>query len=310
MKISDYPGLPPSWDWKGKKEGKILSFPSWISTPFPENNRVWVDVWEPEKIKAGVIILHSWGENRGGYSERMAERFYEENFLVFRPHLPYHIRRTPSSHSSGSLFLTLNLEHSLTSFRQAVVDVRTLLDIISRVYPGISIGGVGLSLGAIILLTLLGVEERVSCGVSVLGGGNLTDIVARGVATLPLMIAGFFKGLRLRHYREVKKEFQEFLKEVRVKGVDKVSPRWEWFLFDPLTYARPGKRVLFINALFDLVIPRSCVLSLWRKMGEPPIIWIPTSHFTSFLFFPFILRKTLEFLKENLPQDQGGLNRG
>ncbi|MCD6521716.1 hypothetical protein J7K56_02990 [Candidatus Calescamantes bacterium] len=303
MNVFSYSGPPPKYKLYGKGERKILIFPSWINTPYEENNNVVVDIWEPKSFSSAVILLHSWGEGRGGYSELMGKTLYEEGFLSLRLHLPYHIARTPSGHSSGALFLTLDLESSLTSFRQAVVDARTLIDFIISHYSVSVIGGVGISLGAIILLTLIGVEERMECGVSILGGGNLTDIVAKGVATLPLMLAGVRKGLRWRHYLQVRKDFEKFLKEIEEKGMEKVEAPWLWFWFDPLTYAKPGKKVLFINALFDLVIPLPCVLRVRRKMGNPPIVWLPCSHFTSFLFYPVIIRKTLEFLKVNLKKN-------
>ena len=284
----------------GNLKKRTLLFPSWMKTSCPENNRVFIEIWEPENPIAVVLVIHSWMEKRGGYSEKLSQFLSEAKFVTARMHLPYHLDRTPPGARSGTLFLTLNLENSLDSFVQSIIDLRTSIDILQEEYPGLKIGAAGISLGAIIFLTLIGIEKRIHCGVSILGGGNLTDIVAKGVATLPLMIGAYMKGLRWRHYRQVRKDFEDFLVEVKEKGVERVNPRWKWFLYDPLTYARGREKILFINALFDLVIPLPCVLRTWRAFGKPSLFWIPSTHFTSGIFFPLIRRETLKFLREYL----------
>ena len=283
----------------GNIKRKILIFPSWIKTPYEENNAVYMDIWEPESFSSAVFIVHPWMEKRRGYSEKFALFLSRRSFLSLRMHLPYHLSRTPKGRKSGSLFFTLDLDASLNSFLQSIVDLRTSIDVLKEKYKIENIGAVGTSLGAIILLTLIGVDERIKCGVSILGAGDVTDIVAKGIATLPLMISGYRKGLRWRHYRKVHKEFEEFLKEVKEKGVENVVPSWKWFLYDPLTYANKSKNVFFINALFDLVIPLHCAIRTFKAFGNPEIFWLPSTHFTSSFFFPLIERKTLKFLKAN-----------
>ncbi len=70
-------------------------------------------------------------------------------------------------------------------------------------------------------------------------------------------------------------------------------------LFDPLTFAHliKQRKVLMINARFDPVIPRKSTMKLWHALGEPPIIWLPSTHITSCIFQGLIMKKTIEFLK-------------
>ncbi|NOZ64689.1 MAG: hypothetical protein GXO71_07185, partial [Caldiserica bacterium] len=258
MNIFSYPGKPEEIRETGKKvvgdlRESLLSFPSWVNTPYPENNRVYLEIMEPENPQAAILVIHPWMEGNYGYSKKLSYAIARENFISVRMHLPYHLKRTPAGTSNGALFLTLDLETSLDSFVQSVIDLRTSIDILQEKYPGLNIGAAGISLGAIILLTLMAVEKRIHCGVSILGAGNITDIVAKGAGTIPLIISAYRKGLRWRHYQQVRQEFEDFLSEVRKKGLDGVKPpRWKWFLFDPLTYAEKNRKILFINALFDL----------------------------------------------------------
>ena len=312
MNIFSYPGKPGKIQEIeinpiGNIKRKILLFPSWVKTPYKENNVVHIDIWEPANFSSAVFIVHSWMEKERGYSKKLALFLSRQGFLSLRIHLPYHLSRTPEGKKSGSLFFTPNLDTSLNSFLQSVIDLRTSIDVLEERYKIDKIGGVGTSLGAIILLTLIGVDERIKCGVSILGAGNVTDIVAKGIATLPLMISGYKKGLRWRHYRKVHEEFENFLKEVKEKGVENVIPPWEWFLYDPLTYANKNKNIFFINALFDLVVPLHCVIRTLKAFGNPEIFWLPSTHFTSSLFFPLIEKKTLKFLKANCTSSEQGI---
>jgi len=307
----EYPKEIPLWRWERERKEKgttvkTLSFPSWIKTGYPENDTVKAEIYYPSSLPAPlVLVIHSWREGFYGPTHKLSLDLAWTGFLPVRMHLPYHLERTPYPHSSGSLFLTTDMEKSMNSFYQSVIDLRTCLDIVisqENIEEG-KVGAVGVSLGAIILHTLMGVEKRIKAGVSILGGGNLNDIIAKGVATLPILLMGVKKGFRWRHYRMVRDEFENFLKEVKEKGREKVTPRWRWFLFDPLTYAQPGREVLFINGIFDLVIPRHCVVRLWKELGSPPIKWLPVSHFTSFFFYPLIRKYTVSYLKEKLGKE-------
>jgi hypothetical protein len=58
---------------------------------------------------------------------------------------------------------------------------------------------------------------------------------------------------------------------------------------DPLSYAKrvDPRRVLLITAVFDEVIPKRFGDRLWRRMGRPEVVRIPTGHYTAGLYFPY-----------------------
>ena len=126
----------------------------------------------------------------------------------------------------------------------------------------------------------MGVDERIKSSVFILGGGDIGSIVWT------------------KRFHE---EYAGYLEQVRATGdLDEVKPADDRFLFDPLTFAhliRPRK-VLMINARFDLIIPRKSTMKLWRALRQPRIIWIPATHITSCLWQGFICRRTVGFLKE------------
>jgi hypothetical protein len=70
--------------------------------------------------------------------------------------------------------------------------------------------------------------------------------------------------------------------------------------FDPGRFARaidPGK-VLFITAAFDHTMPTRNSSLLWECLGRPRRITLPTEHYTSALFLPWIAARIAEFARE------------
>ncbi|MCM8829944.1 MAG: alpha/beta hydrolase family protein [Candidatus Omnitrophica bacterium] len=283
----------------------ILSFPSAFTSGDILNDTVSVDIFQPRGKEnwPAVILLHSLRENRNGPTEWLAKKLVKNGFGAYLLHLPYHINRAGGKNRNGSLFITADVNHSVNAYRQSVIDIMTLCDWLEKREEVTSIGITGLSLGAIILNTVMGIDNRIKAGVSILGGGNIHYIFTRSVVTLPLVIYGIFHGLKIRDYKKVSKDYVRYLREVRkTDDIEKVPCPWLWFLLDPLTYAHLNqpRNVLMVNARFDLIIPYRAALQLWEALGRPEIIWLPSTHITATFFHPTILYYTLYYLKKHL----------
>lgn len=53
------------------------------------------------------------------------------------------------------------------------------------------------------------------------------------------------------------------------------------------------RRSLMVIALADRVIGRPASLDLWRALGRPPTIWLPTGHYTALFVLPYVELKVL-----------------
>jgi len=75
-----------------------------------------------------------------------------------------------------------------------------------------------------------------------------------------------------------------------------------WYLVDPLTYSsfNNPRNVLFINGLFDFVITKRAVYELWERLGKPKLIWIPSTHYTIPIFFPYVLYLSRRFFENKI----------
>ncbi len=144
------------------------------------------------------------------------------------------------------------------------------------------IGIVGISMGAIVGSIAAGVDPRIRSGVFMLGGGDLAGILFSSKE--PGLVS-----LRKRIENEEDLSPEELVAEAgrRLRNVD------------PLTYAGrlDPSRILMINAFFDDVIKRRYGKAFWRAAGEPPMIMLPTGHYSAGLFFPYATRRMLKHLE-------------
>lgn len=290
-------------EYKEYKRGYI-TFTSPFKSSHPENNKVYVEFLEPYKPKFNaIILLHSLYEKENGPTKKLFFLIAKENFGAYLLNLPYHMKRTPKNYVSGQLFLTGDFEKSINGYIQAVIDVCSLVDYLSERKDIENIGIIGISLGSFILNTAMGIDSRLKAGVSILGGGNIHYVFIRSILTMPFVFYGIFKyGLKIRDYKKVTKEYKKYLTKVKEKGVENTPCNYKWFLIDPLTYAHLNnpRNVFMINGYFDLIVPFKASYQLWKELGKPKKLFLPCSHLTCRFFWNLIVRKTINFLKENL----------
>jgi pimeloyl-ACP methyl ester carboxylesterase len=278
-----------------------ISFLSPVKTDFPENNTVYALHHIPRGTRKGlaVLVLHGWGAREARYERGVCVRLARHGFDSCLLSLPYHMKRAPRGSASGSYFFSTRLERSGHAFHQAIIDARCVGDLMVK--EGLKLGCFGMSMGAIVLNLLMGVDERFVAGVSVLGGGNINRMIWQGLMGRGIVRFLRTKGITRRHFYEVLEDYSTFLEEIR-RGGEIPEPKWEWYLLDPLTYAHRNnpRRVLMFNGFFDLIIPRSSVIELHRALGEPKLVWLPTEHFTAAFFQTMIMRRSLHFFDEYL----------
>ena len=282
-----------------------LLYKSPVVTEYKENNNVISYVYKPKtQCNKVIVLLHYMFEKVRLTQRILALYFVAHNYCAIEFTLPYHLERTPKGHSSGDLFLTSDPHQNFESYRQAVIDLRMLADFLN--FRDINkIGITGISIGALVLNTLMGVDSRFQAGVPIAGGGGLHYIVEKGIKKRYVKEAYFNPQSQNEKdvFEEVNKAFHNYLNEVWSSREVKNPPDgMEWFLIDPLTYAKFNypRNILMINGAVDFVIPKEAVLEFREAVGNPPIEWIPSLHTTTGLLLPFVLGKMYEFFEKNL----------
>jgi pimeloyl-ACP methyl ester carboxylesterase len=279
-----------------------ITFHSTFPLNNSKNDRVVVYHYQTtvKESKKAIVIIHGWKSISLLFEKFSAFFLAIRGFHTFLLILPFHFERTLAGKKSGEQYFTLDQHSSSNAFKQTIVDLRNLADII--IEKGYIPGIMGSSLGGVALHTLMGVDRRYVCGVSILGGGNIHRIVWEGL--LGRFVVAYLKkrGITKKDYIKTLDDFNRFLQQVE-KSRTIPQPKFHWFLLDPLTYAsfNQPRKVLMINGLFDMIIPRKSALELHRALGKPEILWLPAFHLTILIFTPLILLKIIQFFKKQFP---------
>ncbi len=257
-----------------------LTFPSQVQSPSPNNNLVRGYYYQPKvdgRVPA-VVVLHGWGPFLGAKMEqKLCRTLAERGMAAFFLMLPYHMDRSAEGRPSAQGFMSADPQRLVDSGRQAIVDLRCVLDWLEA-RPEVDsqrLGVLGISLGAITANLAMGVDERLVAGVAIVGGGDLAEVMWRS----PLAFPWKWKMQRAGMTHSM---LQEILRPV-----------------EPITFAdrnRP-RRVLMINGYHDVIIPESSTQKLWDALGEPPIIWLNSGHVSLFLVREEVFEAAFAFLQ-------------
>ena len=172
-----------------------------------------------------------------------------------------------------------HLQESIIEIRRVIDWLETQPEVDSR-----RIGSFAISMGAILTSILATVEPRVRCSVLGLPAGRIPEI----------LMSSQDKGIRKRrenYLRENNRKPEEALEELRSVIVS-----------EPLRFAPAAdpRRVLLIAGLFDRVLGLGRSLELWRAMGRPSLILLPTGHYSAYFATPYLKIVTYSFLRRHL----------
>jgi dienelactone hydrolase len=277
---------PEYWETIDQAEGvevERLAFAS--SAPFgiPANDLVPVRFYRPAARPpvASLLVLHGIWRQDQEFEDRLCRDLARQRVSCALLSLPFHWERAPAGAPSGAYFMSGNPVWTSAAFRQALIDGRGVLGLLRG--RGVPVGVLGFSLGGIIAHLLMALEP-LDFGASAFAGGNTAAIVWEGVLT--------------RHYRRAMEQGGVTL--------DRLSALWA--SGNPTRYAtRRPRRLLMLNARYDLCVPLRFTQELWQALGQPPIRWLPAGHITGFLFRPTIVAEVLGAL--GLPRPQPAPSR-
>lgn len=228
----------------------------------------------------GVALVPRFGSDQAGPERWLARELARRGFTVFVVMLPWHMKRRGEAPGGFDMLWRADVEKLAEAVRQAVIDTRRTLEWLGRqgdVHVR-RLAVVGVGSGAFISNLVLALDKQPVTAVSILGGGDIAHAVWHG----PFALWQWWQ-LRQRGWTEPK--LAEFL-----------TP------YDPLTFAHPGlaPRLYMINGRFDLLVPRCSTERLWQAAGRPPITWLPSGHFTAYLWRQRVLELTASHLTDKL----------
>lgn len=171
-------------------------------------------------------------------------------------------------------------------FQESVIQLRQVIDWLEEQdsVDTERIGSFSISLGAVLTAILAAVEPRVKATVLGLPGGQIAKTI----------MASQDKAIRKRR--------GNYLKENNLTPEEALRELQEAIVSEPMEFAPAvdPKRVLMISGLFDRVLGFKRSMDLWRALGRPRWILLPTGHYTAVFATPWLKVATYSFLKRTL----------
>ncbi|MFZ4715465.1 MAG: RcgR family putative quorum lactone hydrolase [Bacteriovoracaceae bacterium] len=208
-----------------------ITFLSEVETDFSKNNLVTGDYFKT-KSKSAVLILGHWNSSKETYN-KLAKIYSRNGLSALRISLPYHDERRPLEMPIASGFMSSDLNRTIESFRQSVLDSRVAIKWLKE--QGYEkIGIVGASLGSAVALLVSAQEKEISAMVGYLTAADIADTLWNGTAT-------------------------QYLKESLESDMSLDHLQKAWFCVNPINYlqnlSRPGFTLQVSWAEYDTICP-------------------------------------------------------
>ena len=268
---------------------------------YKETNFIYSYLFTPKgRVKGNLLFLHGMGDKNLKFLLYFPKELAKRGIRTLAMILPYHFDRTPKGMRSGEYILKGNI---LRNFEFCVVDTRFSFDLL-RELGNEPLSIMGVSFGGMIATIAMAFEKDVKKGILVVTGGNFYYTTWESVVTKVLRKSyEEDKTCSKEKCFEIHKGFKDFIDSI--KSVNEISEDMgvkDCFLYDPLTFAKflKDREILMFGAKFDIFIPKESTLSLWRELGKPELVWLPTGHLSMILLRKKILNKTLAFLDEDI----------
>ncbi|MCX7730662.1 MAG: alpha/beta hydrolase [Candidatus Caldatribacterium sp.] len=207
----------------------------------------------------------------------LAQELVRNGFAALAIDMEYHGERQ----QQGKDILSCDLNDDLLAFKRTLEDSLCALRFLenhheidtSRLYF------LGVSLGAILGVTVCSTYQHFQKAIFIVGGGNLKTLVEESMLDSIIKI----------RYHLLKEQIP--LQEALI----------DFAPFEPLSSIKliSGAPLLFLNATHDDIVPRGCTFDLYNTASSPKQIrWFPAGH--GLLFSPTfrIPRKIVEFVLE------------
>ena len=250
-------------------------------------------------IRASVLILPGLGSANVRFLIWMGTHLASSGINAAVLILPGNYTRVADGTVSGSSFLQPPLEDMYRFWEHAVVDSFSALDLLQQ--QGMWKTNnclVGYCLGGMVSSILSAFDARIGQSILMTTGGHFPRILHESKTTRFLraqFAAGAFPEYSLNNREKLYRIYDDQLQRVRSATIDEIMRDEEihpLFRIDPLSYVHllDGKSTVFIDALFDRVLPGKSRWMLYREKRESTRYLFPLGH-VSWLPFEYLLAR-------------------
>jgi len=160
----------------------VLTFTSAVESPWPENNRVYGQVFQARETGPAVVVLAQWNA-RWEEQTDVCRWLNKLGITAVKISLPYHDRRAVPGHPRADHLVGPNIGLTMQANRQAVLDVKRVFRWLeSRGYDRLGI--LGTSVGSSIAFVTMCHEPAIRAGAFLHVATYFGDVVANGLTTM------------------------------------------------------------------------------------------------------------------------------
>ena len=245
----------------GDIEVTRVTYPSPVVTPYPVNNTVTAFLFQPHTPGPHPVMLveHEWLPVELTNEFVLCATLARAGVAAFLVVQPYSYNRRVLPRVPDVELLSGSTQQTVEAVRQAVLDNRRALDWLQS-RPDIDptrMGVAGISLGGILAPLIAGVDHRARVLVTIVGGGDVSDLVYDSFITYGLRPSLLYHGVT---FDSIKRDYTNIEPTNRLAG------------FDP-------KNALLFNGRFDVFVNPKQAHHLAKALGGAPIVWINTGHY-------------------------------
>jgi len=239
----------------------VLTFSSFIPSPFKENNTVHAQFFLARRSGPAVVVLPNWNAKWEG--QRTLCRWLQElGITVLRLSLPYHDRRMPAGQQRVDQLVGPNIGLTLQANRQAVTDARQCFRWLEQ--QGYTrLGILGTSIGSAIGYIAMAHDPAIRAGGFFHVSTYFADVVRSGMTTNHV-----WEGLR------------------GSVGVDEL--RHYWAPISPVPYVErglgAGKPCFMVYGKYDPTFVVELTLQMFAALrahgSDPRTLGLPCGHYS------------------------------
>lgn len=287
--------------FKGKHyRCSYIRFPSLYRSPAPGTETLEMYHFIPKAdIRASVLILPGLGSANVKFLIWMGTHLASSGINAAVLILPGNYTRVENGSVSGSSFLQPPIKSMYRFWEHAVVDTLSVLDLLEeRGQWKDNNCLVGYCLGGMVATMVTPLDNRIRQSILMTTGGHFPRIIHESKITRFVrnqFAGGAFHEHSFDDRESLYRIYRNQLPRVREMSLEEIMTSEEihpLFRIDPLAYAHllQDTSTVFIDALFDTLLPRKSRWMLYREMHGKTRYMFPIGH-VSWLPFEYLLAR-------------------
>jgi len=251
-----------------------------------------------------LVFLHGIKNGNIPYLMWFAERFAQSGVRTWFLILPYHGERAPKGWEGGEPFFSSSPSWCVQRFNEAVTDVLEVHRFIKeKIKSNLPVSVMGVSFGGMIATMALARDPSFEKGVICCTGGDWRWINWHSPYLESVREEYAEKGNEFgcRTERDCVRNRGDTLKTIEgfktPQDIVEKAPV-TCYHYDPASFAPfVTQRILFVQALFDRIIPSQSYKALRTLLKHKTVLFLPSGHKSFYLFRRLVARRVLRFLK-------------